>query len=565
MRRLPGAIMIVALMIFTYTTGSASRRANRQVGAGPATRSLNHGQSASASTYALVGWSELGMHCIDGKDYSIFSVLPPFNTLHAQLVQKSEPPVLITTGVNITYQATADTNGSFNSSSASKTNFWDYVTTLFLANVPPEMGIAGYQTQSTTPQPMTYNPTEGYWEAVGVPTIPYDDKGNFNPYPMAQLVATDLNGNVLATAKIVLAVSDEMSCKVCHASGSDINAKPAAGWVNNPDPAKDIKLNILRKHDDRWSISQYLNQLKTNGYVYQSSLYQTANSGTPVLCAACHADNALSLSGLSGINPLSNDMHTLHGSQILLSNGKTIDQNSLTSDLNSCYLCHPGPVTQCKRGAMNRELCGACHGPLTNVGKSTRTAWFDEPSCQMCHNNSLRYPTTFVSLISRWNFRQTKDLTFATNPNVPLPGKNLYRFSTGHGTVFCSACHGSPHAEFPTLQPNDDVYPINLQGYAAKITECTVCHNNVPVSPTGGPHGLHTLGQAWVDEGGHQNYVNSYGYQGCGYCHGLKYNGSFLSQAKMQRTFTVEDGQKKTFPAGHQFNCYDCHNGPNGG
>src|SRR5579859_316892 len=512
---------------------------------------------ATTSGYALVAWSELGMHCIDGKDYSIFSVLPPYNTIHAQLIKTSEPPTLVTSGVTITYQSTADTKGSVNSSSASKTNFWSYVTTLFLANVPPETGLTGNRTQSTTPQPMTYNPTEGYWEAVGIPTIPYDDKGIFNPYPMAKVVAKDLSGNVLASISIVLAVSDEMSCKNCHASGSDVNAMPASGWVNNSDPAKDTKLNILKKHDDRWPISQYLSQLKTNGYTYQSSLYQTASSGTPILCAACHSDNALGLAGLTGIHSLTADMHTLHGAQILLSTGKTLDQNSVNSDLNSCYLCHPGPVTQCKRGAMNTQLCSACHGNLTTVGDPTRTGWLDVPSCQMCHNNSLRYTSTFTKGV----WRQTKDLTFATNPDVPLTGKSLYRYSSGHGAVFCSGCHGSPHAEYPSLQANDNVYPTALQGYVGKITECTVCHSTVPVSTTGGPHGVHTIGQSWVNEGGHQSYVDSYGYQSCAYCHGVKYNGSFLSQAKVQRTFTLEDGKIKSFTAPHQFTCYDCHNG----
>jgi len=557
-------MLIAALAALTFSLGSGNARspdpAQDQTG-NPAGSPPSPGPPASAP-YALVAWSELGMHCIDGKDYSIFSVLPPYNIIHAQLVKKGEPPVVVTSGVTITYQATADPQGSVNSSSGSKTNFWNYVQLLFLASPPPDTGLAGYQTQGKTARPLSYNSTEGYWEAVGVPTVPYDDKAKFNPYSMAKLVAKDTTGKVLATASIVLSVSDEMSCKDCHASGSDSHAMPATGWVNNPDPAKDTKLNILKKHDDRWPISQYLGQLQANGYTYESSLYQTASSGTPILCAACHGDNALGLPGLTGIKPLTNDMHTLHGPQILLSTGLSLDQNSKTSDLNSCYLCHPGPVTQCKRGAMNRQLCSACHGNLTKVGDPTRTGWLDVPSCQMCHNNSLRYSTTFTN---KGVWRQTKDTTFATNPNVPIKGKSLYRYSSGHGTVFCSGCHGSPHAEFPTLQANDNVYPTALQGYAAKITECTVCHTNLPVSATGGPHGVHTLGQSWVSESGHQAYVDNYGYQACAYCHGSKYNGSSLSQAKVQRTFTVDNNQKKTFPAGHQFNCYDCHNGPNGG
>ena len=30
--------------------------------------------------YTLVGWNNLGMHCMD-SDYSVFSILPPFNTI----------------------------------------------------------------------------------------------------------------------------------------------------------------------------------------------------------------------------------------------------------------------------------------------------------------------------------------------------------------------------------------------------------------------------------------------------------------------------------------------------
>jgi len=405
---------------------------------------------------------------------------------------------------------------------------------------------------------MTYNTGLGYWEAVGVPTIGYDDAGKFNPYPMAKLTAK-VAGKAVANASIVLAVSDELSCGTCHSSGTDTAAEPASGWVNNPDPTKDMKFNILKKHDDRWNISGYLAQLKANGYVYQSSLYQTAVGGTPVLCAACHSDNALSAPGLAGIGAESSDMHKLHGPQILQANGQTLDQNSLADDNKSCYLCHPGPVTQCKRGAMNKVLCSSCHGNLTYASNPTRNPWLVEPSCQMCHQNGQRYTTTFDS---SGNWRAVTDQTFATNQNVPVTGSDLYRYSSGHGSVFCSGCHGSPHAEYPTLQANDSVYPNHLQGYVAKITECSVCHTNVPVTPNGGPHGIHTIGQPWVN--GHEDYAQGH-LAACAYCHGSDYKGTPLSVAKVARTFQTDDGGKKSFPAGHQFNCYDCHNGPHGG
>jgi hypothetical protein len=556
MKRILLLSLLSIALLFSYGGGPARLQARPSSSASTGGTQL---AAATTSAYTLVAWSELGMHCIDGKDYSIFSVLPPYNIIHAQLLKRGEPPVPVTSGVTITYQAVADATKSINTTSSTKTNFWTYVQTLFHGNPPPNTGLAGYKVQSTTPQKMAYNTTAAYWEGVGIPTVGYDDKGNFNPYPMAKLVARNSSGTVLATASIVLAVSDEMSCNTCHKSGTDPAAQPASGWVNNADPAKDTKLNILKKHDDRWNISGYLSQLKANGYTYQSTLYQTAVGGTPVLCAACHSDNALGLPGLAGIGAEASDMHTLHGPQILQSNGQTLDQNSKVDDNKSCYLCHPGPVTQCKRGAMNKVLCSSCHGTLTYAGNPVRNPWLIEPSCQLCHQNSQRYTTAFDS---GGSWRAVTDQTFATNQNVPMAGADLYRYSSGHGTVFCSACHGSPHAEYPTLQANDSVYPTKLQGYVAKITECSVCHTSVPVTPNGGPHGVHTIGQAWVS--GHHDYAQGH-LSACAYCHGADYRGTPLSVAKVARTFNVDDGRTKSFSAGHQFTCYDCHNGPTGG
>jgi hypothetical protein len=514
----------------------------------------------AAAAYSVLAWSELGMHCDDGTDYSTFAILPPYNVLHAQVFRKSEPPVLITTGVNVTYQAMADPAGSINTISSTKTNFWSFVRPLFLTRLPLDMGLAGYRVQSLTPRNLNFNTTENYWEALGIPTVSYDDAGNFAPLPMVQVAAKTRGGKILATTTDVLSVSDEISCNVCHASNTDPDAMPSTGWVNDPDPIRDTKLNVLKKHDDRFDISPYLGQLRTNGYKYKPTLYGTAVAGTPVLCAACHSDNALGLPGLAGIGAEASDMHTLHGPQILQSNGLTLDENSAISDANSCNLCHPGQITKCKRGAMNATLCSSCHGNLTYTGMATRTPWIIEPACQMCHNTSQRFTTTFDDT-GQW--RQTTDKTFATNDNVPVTGANLYRYSVGHGGVFCSACHGSPHAEYPSTDANDNVAPIQLQGYAARITECSVCHTaGLSASGLDGPHGLHVVGQSWVDA--HPNYVEQHGYQACAYCHGADYRGLALSATKVMRTFRVEQGNK-SFPVDHQFSCYDCHNGPNGG
>jgi hypothetical protein len=509
----------------------------------------------AASAYIVTAWSELGMHCIDGKDYSVFSVLPPYNTLHAQVIKVGDPPT-VTSGVTVTYEAMADSTGSINTISSSKSNFWTFARVLFLSNAAPDMGIAGNAVQSATPHPMTWNSASGYFEAVGIPTIPYDDAGNRNAYPMAKIVAKDASGAVLATTTAVLAVSDEMDCASCHASNHNPAAQPTTGWENDPDPARDIKYNILKKHDDRWAIAGYLPALTAAGYTYQASLYQTAKSGTPILCATCHGSNALGAAGLPGIKSLTADMHTLHGPLMNRTTGTTLD--NAATPLGSCYLCHPGQQTKCQRGAMNKTACFDCHGNLTKVGAATRQGWLDLPSCQMCHTGSTRYATTFDT---NGLWRTTADTTFATNLDKPSSGKSLFRFSTGHGGLYCSACHGSQHAEYPSLQANDNVYSTTMQGHTGKILECTVCHKTAPSTQNGGPHGMHNIDQGWISQ--HRQYGGSGNRAKCAYCHGADFRGTALSAIPVARTFNAEG--TKTFPAGHQMNCYDCHSGPNSG
>ena len=37
------------------------------------------------SGWRVVAWNDLGMHCMDA-DFRAFAILPPFNTIHAQLI-----------------------------------------------------------------------------------------------------------------------------------------------------------------------------------------------------------------------------------------------------------------------------------------------------------------------------------------------------------------------------------------------------------------------------------------------------------------------------------------------
>lgn len=100
--------------------------------------------ASSSSSYKLVGWNDLGMHCVDGNDYSVFSILPPYNNVHAQLIDPNGKLVKSPSGIRLTYEAVADPSGSINRTSVGKTNFWQYVNPLFGVSLAADMGLAGH-------------------------------------------------------------------------------------------------------------------------------------------------------------------------------------------------------------------------------------------------------------------------------------------------------------------------------------------------------------------------------------------------------------------------------------
>ncbi len=526
--------------------------------------------AAQGGGYKLVGWNDLGMHCMDA-DYSVFSILPPYNVIHAQLIDASGNLVTNPGSITVTYEAVADPTGSINVSSINKTNFWDWVTQLFGASLAPDQGLAGHDMPGSvnTPQPMHFDTGYDWFSAEGIPITPYDDAHAKNYYPMMKLVARNASGQVLATTSIVLPVSDEMTCSACHSSGSGPAARPGGGWIYDPDPELDYRFNVLLLHDDlQGGRDQYTAALAAAGY-NSGGLYDTVTAdSTPILCDACHASNALPGTGLSGVPPLTQAIHSFHAGVTDPSNGMTLNESANRS---ACYTCHPGSDTRCLRGAMgsavaaNGDLaiqCQSCHGSMSRVGATGRAGWFDQPNCQQCHtgtaidnNGQIRYVTAFVAPDQP---RVAVNNTFATDPNTPAAGVSLYRFSTGHGNLQCEACHGSTHAIFPSSHLNDNVQNIDLQGHAGVLADCAVCHGTQPQTVTGGPHGMHPVGQDWVSR--HTDAAESNSSR-CRTCHGNDYRGTVLSRALGSRT--VSAFGTKNFWQGFQIGCYTCHNGPN--
>lgn len=287
-----------------------------------------NGTSATAKlgTAVVLGYNDLGMHCMN-QDFSELMILPPYNTLHAQVIARGGEPRILTSGVTIEYAVQGNTH------SADKTNFWQYAPALLGVSPPDNVGLAGNGLTGTM------SPTgKNDWSAIGIPVTPIDDNGNENPYPLAKVTVTQ-NGTVVAETMAVTPVSWEISCDLCHNTAGISTAT-----------------DILRKHDQ----------------LHGTSL----ESRKPVLCSECHADVALSQPGAAGLPSLSRAMHGSHAARI--------SQVSLTVD---CYACHPGQRTQCLRDVHYSAgmTCYDCHESMTAVASVNRRPWVDEPRCGDCH------------------------------------------------------------------------------------------------------------------------------------------------------------------------------------
>ena len=326
-----------------------------------------------------------------------------------------------------------------------------------------------------------------------------------------------------------------------------------------------------------------------------------------------------------GVNQsMSRVMHNFHAKFIPAMpppNATTRSTTAQTQALlqQTCYTCHPGKITKCLRGVMasNNVVCQDCHGGMDKVGNdfsstvsstnpgsfdltgSHRVPWANEPGCGSCHTgDALSNLTTHKNSSNLTNVIAAKDginlaqAYFTDDPNAKpiVPGNDplnavgnhgnkrfaepmvtttslglqpmLYRFSTGHGGVFCQGCHGSTHAEsgIGAANANDNVPFTQLQGHTGPITECTTCHKNDSGITLAGPHGMHPVGNSSFVNGGHHDYAESHLTE-CKACHGGNLLGTALSKAQKARSVAVE-GRTVNIALGQKVACNICHEMP---
>ncbi|HZY42824.1 MAG TPA: hypothetical protein VFF59_12590 [Anaerolineae bacterium] len=379
--------------------------------------------------YIVLSWNDLGMHCYN-RDFNDLAVLPPANTLWAQVIKVGNPPQVITTGVTVEYSFPSNTY------SIGKSSFWSpnprpgpnngvqNARAIFglSSNLPDNIGLAGNGLAGQMTR------LGDHFMAEWIPITEYNDSdwNTRDPYQLAQVVVRDANTQVeLARSTVVAPVSTEMRCDRCHSDNGEGNEDIATGVVEQ---------NILTKHDDE----------NSDDYPNGHALLMDSR---PVLCAECHSSNAIGAVGKPGIPSLSKAMHSKHKEEV-------------ANTTAGCYNCHPGPDTKCLRDVMSAQGmdCVDCHGTMTQVSQNANP-WLNEPRCDTCHNSG--------------QFNHDKP---------------LYRMSKDHGGIYCEGCHDSTHAIAPSTQPRDAIKFIDLQGHTGTLDMCTVCHSVMPAGA--GPHGV---------------------------------------------------------------------------
>ncbi|MFH1144902.1 MAG: hypothetical protein V1774_10205 [Candidatus Eisenbacteria bacterium] len=377
-----------------------------------------HGIPATQSEYVVLAWNDLGMHCLN-PTYDQAVLLPPYNTVWAQVIRRGNPPTVVTEGLTAEYRL-VDNTSSYDKTDdlgAVFAGFWDHVEETFGVSLEHDTGL-------NLVEPLLHNGLSGtmvaqgdHFQVDGIPVTPVDDDGVWNPYQVVEIKIRS-GETVVAQARATVPTSDEIHCSRCHGQGGEATEDIGGG-------GPDVFRNVLLIHDE-----------ESEGE-YSPALVER----TPVLCAGCHGSPALGTSGPgSSEHYLSEAIHGAHASR-----GAT------------CYDCHPGSVTRCNRSLAHDAEdghCTACHGSIDQVAGSiesgARIPWANEPMCSTCHAGVAGVDT----------------------------GATLYRNAAGHGGVYCAACHHSPHAMHPSREASDRDQPLQLQQASVTIGSCATCHES---------------------------------------------------------------------------------------
>jgi cytochrome bd-type quinol oxidase subunit 1 len=421
-------------------------------------------RDASKDGYLLLVWNDLGMHCMsDGDQYFVF--LPPANTLEAQLIKRGPTPEIVG---NDKYEVVYKANQGFENPSA-HSRFWEFSESNFGAKLPKNVGLAGFGLTGA----FKYEEERKTYFAKWIPVVPYPDGGGVDPYPTFTVEAKEKqSGKVVATAPVVAGVSTELGCRNCH--GGQWKVEGTSGLSN------ETAGNILAVHDR----------------LNKTDLSVMAAAGKPQLCQSCHPDPAVGAKGKPGVLNLSAAMHGWHANYMHAKGAA------------ACSMCHPTDPkgrTRCSRSihASSGLTCVNCHGALSDHALALlkgqaelspakrlmknlvpaavaskaeinpRNPWINEPDCLNCHKGFNR-PEPGASGYNKWT----------------RGSGGLYRVRGDDTGLRCTACHGTPHGEYPAINPyspmKDNVVPLQYTGKPYPMGSemaCETCHTKKMKDP----------------------------------------------------------------------------------
>lgn len=382
---------------------------------------------AASMTYVAFAWNDLGMHCLN-PTYDQAVILPPYNTVWVQVVKRGNPPQIVTAGITVDY---AIHNNTYSYGKRTYGQFWDNMPLLFGASLPHDQGL-------NLEDPGIHNSLSGtmvvkgdHFQVNGIPVVPVDDSGVYNPYQLADITVRDSGTNaVLVQTQATVPTSDEFNCAKCHGA--------------------DPLLDVLQKHD--------------------AAEGTTLVANAPVLCASCHGSPALGQTGpgSSGFY-LSRAVHGFHASR-----------NA------ACYDCHPGQVAKCSRSIAHTAAdgnCITCHGTLQDVASSIATGgripWVNEPQCATCHPGVAEVNTGATLYRNASGHQGMSCPACHSSPHAMVPSLEA---SDNHQAVQyqttvapigdCKVCHS-------TSQGGGITEFTEAHG-GSRATACSVCHTSAP-------------------------------------------------------------------------------------
>jgi hypothetical protein len=426
-----------------------------------------------ADGHILLSWTDMGMQAMTDASNS-WMMLPPGNNLHALLIRRDELPEVITQKVRIDYAIDPDF-----ANPAAAIDFWKNAATLYGNDIQENIGLSGNGLSGTM------EAGESDFHADLLPVVPYPKAGGYMPYPTITVTARNKRGKILAQTQTVLPIATEMGCTSCHGGQWRVDGRAGLSSVTAG--------NILEVHD----------RLSGTDLVMQK-----ATTGKPVLCQQCHSDSRFQKKGDGRQLNMSAAIHGFHANYLA------------SQGAYSCTACHPAAengATGAFRGIHHTlELkCTHCHGSLADhalsllkaeekTGKPRATVlmehlqpqrvetvadiiprqpWINQPDCLNCHVD-FQPPEDDITF-NQWT--ADADELFCNRTDES-------------GQIHCIACHNSPHALYPTVNPYDEnldnLQPLQYQGvpYPMGANEgCAVCHTIEMEDEMHHPNMLHTF------------------------------------------------------------------------